>query len=114
MGTKARKKSKVSFGRRVGNTLTKFFQVGIHVTHLGLKYTTDSVENLEANVMHYADGIDKQDTIKYRQAHSVLVQLQIKAKIAEIKQKIADFTVIKPEGGDEVANETVAFNGSES
>lgn len=112
MGTKrSRKKRKVSIGRRVGSTLTKWFQVGIHITHLGLKYTTDSVENLEADVMFYADGIDKQDTIKYRQANTVLAQLLVKAKIAQIKKRIVELTSITPEGGDEVVNETATFSG---
>ncbi len=96
---------------RVGSTLVKLFQGGINITHLGLKYTTDSVENLEATVMFYADGIDRQDTIQYRKAHSVIAQLKIKRRIREIKQQIADFTIISPEGGDEVANEAAAFNG---
>lgn len=113
MANKTKKKSRVSISRRAGSALVKMFQGGIHITHLGLKYTVDSVENLEATVMLYADGVPKEDTIKYRQANSILNQLIVKAKIRELKKKIEDFTIIKPEGGDEVVNETSVFNGSE-
>lgn len=115
MGTKkSRKKRKVSLRRRVGSALVSAFQFGIHINHLALKYTIDSVENLEANVMLYADGIDKQDTIKYRQANTVLAQLLVKAKIAEIKKRIVELTTITPEGGDEVVNETAVFQGPDA
>jgi hypothetical protein len=104
------KKDKAPFLSRVKDACVDGITSTLAFNHLMLKYTTDAVENMEAYVSFKAYGVDKQDTIKHRQAKSVLMQLQVKKKIADVTAKIHDFVDVDLKGQDDAVNETAVYN----
>lgn len=59
------------------------------IVHLGLKYATDYVENMESKIRTYAYGEVKEEVIRSRNKITIKRQLHIKAKIDNLKEHIS-------------------------
>lgn len=77
------------------------------VTHFGLTHVIHKVENAEATMTKWAQGVDPEQTIRDRRRRTAEVQLKMNQSIKDLKERIENWNLLGTDVDEEIIKEVV-------
>ena len=77
------------------------------VTHFGLTHAIHKVENAEATMTKWAQGVDPEETIRERRRRTAEIQLKMNQSINDLKERIENWNLLGNSVDEEIIKEVV-------